>query len=166
MRCRTETTRFGNEVVLRCAKFAIVKRVTPTCEVWDFESLLGKIDLLHEGTMKIILGGLIALLVFCLSGNAGDSKKPKYSIKEVMKEAHKSGLWKKIAAGDADKADREKLAELYKALNENRPPKGNVKEWKKTTSVMLKIAVEAIKDPAAGKKLKVNCGACHGKFKE
>ena len=118
--------------------------------------------------MKIVWGSLAALLavVFCLSSNAGDAKKPKFTIKEVMKEAHKSGLWKKIAAGDADKADREKLAELYKALSENEPPKGNVKEWKKTTAAMLKIAVQAIKDPAAGKKLKLDCGACHGKFKE
>src|SRR5947209_8014429 len=92
-------------------------------------------------TMKIVAGGLTAVLavVFCLNSDAGDAKKPKYSIKEVMEEAHKSGLWKKIAAGNAEKEDREKLAELYKALNQNKPPKGNVEEWKKTTSVMLKI---------------------------
>jgi hypothetical protein len=91
---------------------------------------------------------------------------PKFTIKEVMKEAHKSGLLKKVAAGTADKEDREKLVELYKALSENKPPKGDAEEWKKSTAVLHKAAEEALKDPAAGKKLKVNCAECHGKFKE
>jgi hypothetical protein len=109
----------------------------------------------------------VAALLLLLDGSSqgGDKKEPKYTIKEVMKEAHKSGLWKKIAAGDADKADREKLAELYKALAESKPPKGDIEEWKKTTSVMLKVATDAIADAGEGKKLKVNCGACHKAFK-
>jgi hypothetical protein len=92
-------------------------------------------------------------------------EKPKYTIKEVIKEAHKSGLWKKVKDGTAEKADREKLAELYKALMLSKPPKGDADEWKKTTEVMLKVATDAIADADAGKKLKVDCGACHGKFK-
>jgi Na+-translocating ferredoxin:NAD+ oxidoreductase RnfG subunit len=101
------------------------------------------------------------------AANADDKEKEKvkFTISEVMQQAHKSGLWKKVAAGTADKADREKLAELYKALAQGKPPKGELDEWKKTTEVMLKIAEEAIKDPDAGKQLKVNCGQCHGKFK-
>ena len=94
-----------------------------------------------------------------------DKDKPKYTISEVMLKAHKSGLWKKVQAGTAEKGEREELAELYKALVENKPPKGDADEWKKTTTVMHKIAVDSIKDADAGKKLKVNCGACHGKFK-
>jgi hypothetical protein len=118
--------------------------------------------------MKYVLAGMAAVLalVFLVdANNAGDKDKPKYTIKEVMAEAHKSGLWKKIAKGDAEKEDREKLAELYKALAQSKPPKGEIEEWKKTTEVMQKIAEDAIKDADAGKKLKVNCGACHGKFK-
>jgi hypothetical protein len=110
----------------------------------------------------------VAMAVFSNSGNvtaANADEKVKYTISEVMQEAHKSGLWKKVAAGTADKADREKLAELYKALMQNKPPKGDAEEWKKTTTVMHKIAEDAIKDPMAGKMLKVNCGGCHGKFK-
>ena len=120
--------------------------------------------------MKYLLSGMTAILtlVFVVdANNAGDKEKakPKYTIAEVMDQAHKSGLFKKVAAGTAEKADREKLAELYKALVESTPPKGDIEEWKKTTTVMHKIAVDAIADPEAGKKLKVNCGACHGKFK-
>jgi hypothetical protein len=113
----------------------------------------------------------VAMVAFSRSGNvtaanADDKEKAKYTIGEVMQQAHKSGLWKKVAAGNADKADREKLAELYKALAQGKPPKGELDEWKKTTEVMQKIAEDAIKDPEAGKKLKVNCGQCHGKFKQ
>jgi len=117
--------------------------------------------------MKYVLGVAIAAtaMILGIGSNYAGEKKPKYTIKEVMAEAHKSGLWKKVAAGDADKADREKLAELYKSLMENKPPKGDLDEWKKTTTVMHRIAQNAIADAEAGKKLKVNCGACHKMFK-
>jgi len=109
---------------------------------------------------------VLALVFMSDVNGAGDKKeKAKYTIKEVMDQAHKSGLLKKVAAGKAEKEDREKLAELYKALMLNAPPKGSAEEWTKTTEVLHKIAEEAIKDPEAGKKLKVNCGACHKKFK-
>jgi len=117
--------------------------------------------------MKYLLVGMTTLLavVFLVDAGSGAGDKAKYTIKEVMDKAHKSGLLKKIQKGEADKKDREELAELYKALVESKPPKGDVEEWRKTTTVLHKIAVEAIADPAAGKKLKVNCGACHSKFK-
>jgi hypothetical protein len=118
--------------------------------------------------MKYLLGAMALLGAVLITADAntfGDKDKPKYTIKEVMKEAHKSGLWKKVAKGEADKEDREKLAELYKALMQNKPPAGDADEWKKTTTAMHKIAEDAIKDPEAGKKLKVDCGACHKKFK-
>jgi len=109
----------------------------------------------------------VAMVVYASRENvtAANNADPKYTIKEVMEQAHKSGLMKKVAAGTAEKEDREKLAELYKALSENKPPKGDAEEWKKSTAVLQKAAEAAVKDPAAGKKLKVNCGECHGKFK-
>jgi hypothetical protein len=120
--------------------------------------------------MKYLLCGMSAILAMAFmveSNNAGDKKeeKAKYTIKEVMAEAHKSGLLKKVNAGTAEKEDREKLAELYKSLVQSTPPKGDQEAWKKTTTEMHKLAVLAIADPEAGKKLKVNCGACHSKFK-
>lgn len=123
----------------------------------------------------MILGavGVLAVLMMMNTNVEGvgdkDKKdeKPKYTIKEVMKEAHKKGgLLEKVKAGTAEKADREKLAELYKALAMSTPPKGDEETWKKTTKEMLKIAVDAIADPDAGKKLKVDCKACHGMFKK
>ena len=99
------------------------------------------------------------------ANDAGDKGKPKYTIAEVMEKAHKSGLWKKVQMGTAEKGDREQLAELYKSLVESKPPKGDQEVWKKTTTEMHKIAVDSIADADAGKKLKVNCAACHKQFK-
>jgi hypothetical protein len=117
--------------------------------------------------MRFVAAGILATLALALAfqGDNQAGEKAKYSISEVMIQAHKSGLWKKVAEGKAEKGDREKLAELYKALTQNKPPKGDAGEWKKATEVLHKVAVEAIANPEAGKKLKVNCGACHKQFK-
>ena len=106
----------------------------------------------------------VVTLALCLgTPRAGEKKEPKYTIKEVMEKAHKSGLWKKVAAGDAGKEDREELAELYVSLSENKPPKGDEKDWKKRTGTLVKAAKAAVKEAEDGKKLKklVNCAACH-----
>jgi hypothetical protein len=125
--------------------------------------------------MRGMILSAVALFALVMGFNANvegvqdkdDKEKPKYTIKQVMKEAHsKGGLLSKVAAGDADKEDRVKLAELYKALMQNKPPAGDEEKWKETTTVMHKIAEDAIKDPADGKKLKVMCAACHKEFKK
>jgi cytochrome c553 len=94
---------------------------------------------------------------------------PKYTIKEVMKEAHKSGLYKKVGEGKANKEEKEKLVELYTALPQNKPPKGDAAEWKKQTEAMLSAAKGSAKDDKdeQAKLLSiVKCQECHGKFKQ
>lgn len=119
--------------------------------------------------MKVLAGGLIAVvgMIFCLSASGAGDKKPKYDIKEVMDKAHKQGLLKKVVSGKADEDERKELAELYTALSQNKPPKGEVSDWKKVTGTMVKAAKAAVKDAAKGKALGkiVNCGACHKEFK-
>ncbi|MBM4069441.1 MAG: hypothetical protein FJ271_10905 [Planctomycetes bacterium] len=119
--------------------------------------------------MKFLAGGLIAVvgMVFCLGASGAGDKKPKYDIKEVMDKAHKTGLWKKVAAGTADEDERKELSELYTALSQNKPPKGELSDWKKVTGALAKAAKAAVKDAAKGKALKklVNCGGCHKEFK-
>ncbi|HMC67061.1 MAG TPA: hypothetical protein VKI65_19140 [Gemmataceae bacterium] len=110
---------------------------------------------------------VVAFAGLTLAGAGED--KPKYTISEVMKEAHKSGLYKKVAEGKADQDEKEKLVDLYTSLPKNEPPKGDKKEWKKQTEAMLKAAKGALKDDKteAKKLLKlVNCKTCHGKFRE
>jgi hypothetical protein len=111
----------------------------------------------------------VVLFVFAGVILAQGDDKPKYTIKEVMKEAHKSGLHKKVAGGKASKEEMEKLVAMYKALTQNKPPAGDAKEWKEQTEAMLTAANAALKGDKAGaaKLLKiVNCKDCHGKFKK
>jgi hypothetical protein len=93
-------------------------------------------------------------------------KKPKYTIKEVMKKAHgpKDGLLKKVQAGKASKEELKQLLEMYQALELNKPPKGEDAEWKKRTEALVKAANAAVKsDKEAAKLLKeaTNCASCH-----
>jgi len=127
-------------------------------------------------SLKPALVAFLAVGLICLSAvfsNAEgkdkdkDKAEPKFTIKEVMKEAMKGGLAEKVAKGKGEKADAERLVELFTALNANKPPKGDEKAWKERTGMLISAA----KDFAAGKgdgdalKKAANCGSCHEKFK-
>ena len=120
--------------------------------------------------MKFVAAGFVVAVAFVLAlteNHAGE--KAKYTTKEVMAEAHKGGLMKKVASLKADDEEKKKLVELYTALSQNDPPKEeSKKEWKQQTGDMLKAAKAAAKgDEEAAKSLLklVNCTACHKKFK-
>ena len=86
-----------------------------------------------------------------------EKKKPKYTIKEVMKKAHgpKDGLLKKVQSGKASKEELKERLEMYQALELNKPPKGEDAEWKKRTELLVKAANAAVKnDKEAAKLLK------------
>lgn len=95
---------------------------------------------------------------------ADDDAKPEYTIKQVMKKAHKEGLLKKVAGGNGNKADAEQLLDLYESLAKNEPPKGSAADWKKKT-VALVDAAEAVVDGKSGAAAQLkkasNCAACH-----
>jgi hypothetical protein len=107
------------------------------------------------------IAGTLAL--GALAADDADADKPKYSIKDVMKEAHKgdAALLKKVAAGDASAEEKKQLLELYQALAKNEPPKGDAASWKEKTDALVAATVKG--DADAPKKLKAasNCGACH-----
>ena len=110
----------------------------------------------------------VAALLLAGEGNfpaAQDKKDPKYSISEVMQQAHgKKGILKKLQAGKGDKADAEKLLEMYIALQQNKPPAGDGASWKKFTDGMVAAAKAAVKGGDEAPKLlkkAVNCQACH-----
>ncbi len=108
----------------------------------------------------------VALVLVLESNHAGE--KAKYTISEVMKEAHKSGLLKKVASGAASEEDKKKLSELYQALAQNTPKKGEGEEWKKRTVALVKAADAAVKgDEKAAKSLPklADCASCHKLFK-
>jgi hypothetical protein len=115
--------------------------------------------LIRSATAIVIVLGLAIGL-----SRAADDAKPKYTIKEVMKQAHKDGLLKKVAGGQGTKEDAEKLLDLYKALGDNKPPKGDADGWKAKTAAIAHAAQEVVDGkPGAGERLTkaANCAECH-----
>lgn len=117
---------------------------------------------LHWG-LAAIVG--TTLMVVC---HAAD--KPKYTIKEVMKELHKgdNAPCKKVAKGEGTKEDLAKFVEYYTAMAKQDPPKGDAKEWHVKATKLLN-ATKALQAGKAGAldsfKEAINCKACHSAHK-
>ena len=113
--------------------------------------------------MAVLATGLAAGLgVF----GAAEDAKPKYTIEEVMEKAHqgKPSLFKQVVTGKADADQKKMLLEYYEALAQNKPEKGELADWKKRTSAMVKAAkdVAADKEGATKELAKAtNCKGCH-----
>ena len=90
--------------------------------------------------------------------------KPKYTIKQVMKVAHKDGLLKKVVGGKATDKERLQLLDLYVAMYEGKPKKGKPESWTKLAGdVVAATAKVVLKHKGAEAKLKeaTNCKGCH-----
>lgn len=114
--------------------------------------------------MRVAVAGFIAVLALVLvfGGNGAGQERPKYQIKEVMVKAMKSNLYAKVAAGKATEVEKKTLVELFTALNQNAPPRGDATAWKEKTSAMLEAAK---KGNVAALKSTANCTACHAAHK-
>jgi cytochrome c553 len=92
--------------------------------------------------------------------------KPKYTIKEVMKEIHKGddNIGKRAVKGQASKDDINKMVEYYTSLPLNDPPRGDKESWLAKTTALVKASQE-LKAGSAGAvehyKQAANCKACH-----
>ena len=102
-----------------------------------------------------------------VSGTAQDKEK-QATIKEVMQICMKGGLCKKVASGGASDEEKKKLAGLFAALHDNKPPKGDAADWEKRT----KALVDAANDVLAGKEggaaalqKAADCMGCHSMHK-
>ncbi len=95
------------------------------------------------------------------------------AIEKAMKFAHKAPkgekkLNEKIVEGTADEADVKKALELYKAMADVKPPKGEAADFKAKTLKLITATEEVIEkkpDAAAHYKEAVNCKACHSEHK-
>lgn len=97
-----------------------------------------------------------------------ESPKPKYTIKEVMKNAHKDGLLKKVVSGDASQDEKVMLLDNYIALVEAKPEKGESDSWQKLAGgAALAAAKVVVGRDGSIEELKVasNCKACHSAHK-
>lgn len=94
----------------------------------------------------------------------GDEEEKKYTTNEVMKLAHKDGLLKKVATGEASGDEKKQLVVYYKAMAKNKPPVGEEESWKERTKLLIEAAEAAVKgeEDASERLLKAsNCKACH-----
>jgi hypothetical protein len=113
-------------------------------------------------TATLTFGALLALGV-----------EPQYTVKEVMKQAHKAPkgtdpTCKKAIEGKATKEEIDKLVEYYVAMSANKPPQGDEASWKEKCAKLLDAAkaLQAGKPEAAAQyKSAVNCKACHSLHK-
>jgi hypothetical protein len=63
------------------------------------------------------------------ASRADEKSDGKPTISDVMNKGMKKGLWKRVARGEASKAESEELLALFTALAEHKPPKGDEKSW-------------------------------------
>ena len=114
---------------------------------------------MHVMLRSLAAGAILVSLAASLAVRAEDA--PKHTIKQVMKEAHKDGLLKKVAGGQGNKEDAEKLLSLYKSLGDNKPPKGDPESWKAKTVALIRAAQDVVdnKDGAPARlQAAANCG--------
>jgi hypothetical protein len=94
-------------------------------------------------------------------------------IADAMKFAHKApkGVPKvsdKIIDGTVSEADLKKTLELYKAMANTEPPKGDAAAFKEKVAKLISATEDVVakKDGAgAAYKAAVNCKDCHSEFK-
>jgi hypothetical protein len=144
----------------------VEKRVVFSSPGWRSENVRD----FHKGIrfMRTVKYCLLATLTLGIVGlglyQAREDDKPKFTIKEVMKTAHKEGLLKKVVSGAASEAEKKELLELYTALSQNKPPKGEIEDWKAKTKAIVKATKEVIADDKSGindLKKATMCKACH-----
>jgi len=94
-------------------------------------------------------------------------------IKDAMKYAHKAPKGEKkvsdrIIDGTASDEELKKTLELYKAMDDAKPPKGDQAAFKEKVDKLIAATQEVIDkkpDAAAHYKEAVNCKACHSDFR-
>lgn len=118
--------------------------------------------------MRIALSlGLAAL--FLSAGYVGaQDAKPKYTIKEVMKLAHKEKLLNKVTDGKGSTEDKKKILGLYEEMAKNTPAKGDKENWKKLNDAIVAAAKDVVEGKDGGieaLKKATKCGDCHSAHK-
>jgi len=116
---------------------------------------------------KLLVASVVVMFGFAmLTFSTGAQEKA--SIKEVMKVAMKGGLCKKVASGEASEEEKKKLAGLFAALHENKPPQGEQASWDEKTKALVDAANAVLAGKAEGGaalQKAANCMACHSAHK-
>lgn len=112
------------------------------------------------------------LALLALTASTTGAPKPKFTIKQVMKEAIKghSALVKKACKGTATPEELARMVEYFRAMAQCVPPKGDLDSWEAKSGALLEAALrvqKAPKDKAASLALEnaVECRQCHNPHK-
>jgi len=92
----------------------------------------------------------------------------KPSVKQIMKDAFKGDLLRKVGTGQASDQEKAKLLSYAKIMGEASPPKGDADSWATKTKAFIEAAQAAVdgkEDAPALLKKSTNCKACHGPHK-
>ena len=99
---------------------------------------------------------------------AAAAPKPKFTIKQVMKEAIKGNdaLVKKACKGTATPEELAKMVEYFKAMKACVPPKGDLDSWEQKAGALLDAALRVQKSPqdkdaSYALEQAVECRQCH-----
>ncbi|MEX0867453.1 MAG: hypothetical protein WD030_08840 [Pirellulales bacterium] len=114
--------------------------------------------------VTLLMGMIVAAVVASAGISVALAADEEITVKDVMENAHKSGLLKKVANGQASDDEKAQLLALYKALAANEPPQGDADSWTAKTTVLVTAAQAAVDGQAdAGAMLQgaANCKACH-----
>ncbi|MFO0960921.1 MAG: hypothetical protein U0800_26365 [Isosphaeraceae bacterium] len=115
----------------------------------------------------VVAGAMFLGCVVAMTGLSLASP-PDEATKKVMKDAMKSGLYKKVVSGKGSGEDKKELLDLFETLAKSKPAKGGEGDWKNKTGALLEAAKEAAEDkPTASAKLKTagDCKSCHDAHK-
>lgn len=111
----------------------------------------------------IVVGAMFAGCVVAMAG-LGLASPPDDTVKKVMKDAMKSGLYKKVVTGKATGDEKKDLLSLLETLVKGEPPEGDDASWKTKTNALTEAAKAVAEDkPDASAKLKTagDCKSCH-----
>lgn len=112
------------------------------------------------GTASLCLGVLVSM-----SLAAGqDEAKPKYTLKDIMKQHKKGGLLPKILSGEGTAEDKTALLDMYISMFETKPPKGEMDSWQHLAGASTLAAAKVVvgREGAIDElKKATNCAACH-----
>ena len=116
---------------------------------------------------------LPALALAAIATSIGFAVEETNPIKDAMKFAHKAPQGEKkvsdkIIDGTAPEADVKKTLDLYKAMVDTKPPKGDQADYKAKVEKLIVATQEVVdKKPDALLHYKdaVNCKACHSEHK-
>jgi hypothetical protein len=122
---------------------------------------------------RLIMKRMVALLGMSVSVSlsllattgASTPQKSKQNIREVCRLAHApNGLLRQVTKGAAVKQEAEQLRDLYYELGRNKPPAGEVADWRRRVGEMINATTAVIDGEENGRLLltkAANCFACH-----